>query len=142
MHVELRRKGFTVQLLWSEYAAKYEQRAYRYSQYCEHYRRWGKKQKGSMRQTHRAGEKLFIDYGGATMPVMNRHTSVVRHAEIFVTTLGASSYTYAGATWTQTLPDWIASHTRAFAFFGSVLELLISCQLQSKTVPLIFRSAL
>ena len=131
MHVELRRKGVTLQLLWSEYAARYEERAYRYSQYCEHYRRWAKNQKRSMRQTHRAGEKLFIDYSGATMPVINRHTGEVRHAEIFVATLGASSYTYAEATWTQTLPDWIASHTRAFAFFGGVPELLIPDNLKS-----------
>ena len=131
MHVELRRKGVTLQLLWSEYVALHEERAYRYSQYCVHYRRWTKKQKRSMRQTHRAGEKLFIDYSGATMPVINRSTGEVRQAEIFVATLGASSYTFAEATWTQTLPDWIASHTRAFAFFDGVPELLIPDNLKS-----------
>lgn len=131
MHLELRRKGVTLQLLWSEYAAAHEQRAYRYSQFCEHYRRWAKKQKRSMRQTHSAGEKLFIDYSGATMAVINRSTGEVQQAEIFVATLGASSYTFAEATWTQTLPDWIASHTRAFEFFGGVPELLIPDNLRS-----------
>jgi transposase len=71
-----------------------------------------------MRQTHRAGEKLFVDYAGQTMPVIDRLTGEVRQAQIFVAVLGASNYTYAEATWTQSLPDWIGSHTRAFGFFG------------------------
>ena len=91
IHQELRRKGVTLQLLWSEYAAVHEHRAYRYSQYCEYYRRWKKQQKRSMRQLHRAGEKLFIDYSGATMEVINRATGEIRRAEIFVAVLGAST---------------------------------------------------
>ena len=78
-----------------------------------------------MRQEHRAGEKLFVDYAGHTVGVVNRDTGEVREAQVFVAVLGASNYTYAEATWTQTLPDWIASHVRAFQFMGGSTELLI-----------------
>jgi transposase len=131
MHAELRRKGVTLQLLWAEYVAAVGDGAYRYSQYCERYRRWVKRQKRSMRQVHRAGEKLFIDYCGPTVAVLDGAGGPARAAQIFVAVLGASSYTYAEATWTQSLPDWIASHQRAFAFFGGVPELLIPDNLRS-----------
>ncbi len=71
-----------------------------------------------MRQTHRAGEKLFIDYTGPTMPVVCASTGEIRTAQIFVAVLGASNYTFAEATWSQSLPDWLGSHVRAFEFFG------------------------
>ena len=113
IHTELKRKGVTLQLLWSEYAENHGDRAYRYSQYCEHYRRWRARQKRSMRQRHRAGEKLFIDYCGPTVGVIDRLSGEVREAHVFVTVLGASSYTFAEATWSQSLADWIGSHQRA-----------------------------
>ena len=125
VHQELKRKGVTLQLLWAEYVAVHEAQAYRYSQYCHHYRQWCKKQRRSMRQIHRAGEKTFIDYCGPTVEVLCRQTGEVRKAQVFVAVLGASSYTFAEATWTQSLPDWIASHQRAFRFFGGVTELQI-----------------
>ena len=78
-----------------------------------------------MRQEHRAGEKMFVDYAGQTVPVVDRETGEERQAQVFVAVLGASSYTFAEATWTQTLPDWTASHVRAFEFFGGCPELLI-----------------
>ncbi|HHH38865.1 MAG TPA: IS21 family transposase [Sedimenticola sp.] len=131
MHQELKRKEVTLQLLWSEYAAVHGPHAYRYSQYCHHYRRWQARQKRSMRQLHKAGEKLFIDYCGPTVPVVDRHTGELRQAQVFVAVLGASSYTYAEATWSQQLPDWIASHQRAFRFFGGTAELLIPDNLRS-----------
>ena len=131
MHTELKRKGVTLQLLWSEYVAEVGERAYRYTQFCEHYRRWVKRQKRSMRQLHRAGEKLFIDYCGPTVPIMDVTTGELRQAQVFVAVLGASSYTYAEATWTQELPQWIASHQRAFAFFGGVVQLLVPDNLRS-----------
>ncbi|MDO8864178.1 hypothetical protein Q6D67_21075 [Haliea sp. E1-2-M8] len=125
VHQELKRKGVTLQLLWAEHVAVHEEQAYRYSQYCHHYRRWVRAQRRSMRQVHRVGEKTFIDYCGPTVPVICRNTGNVQRAQIFVAVLGASSYTYAEATWTQSLPDWIASHQRAFRFFGGVTELQI-----------------
>jgi len=131
IHQELKRKGVTLQLLWSEYAEAHGERAYRYSQFCFHYQRWRKRQKRSMRQLHRAGEKLFIDYCGQTVPIVDGATGEIHPAQVFVAVLGASSYSYAEATWTQELPQWIASHQRAFQFFGGVVELLVPDNLRS-----------
>jgi len=131
IHTELKRKGVTLQLLWSEYMTEAGERAYRYSQFCERYRQWAKRQKRSMRQVHRAGEKVFIDYCGPTVPVVDPQTGEFRPAQVFVAVLGASSYTYAEATWSQSLPDWIASHQRTFAFFGGVPELLVPDNLRA-----------
>lgn len=78
-----------------------------------------------MRQHHRAGEKLFVDYAGQTVPIIDRQTGEIRAAQIFVAVLGASNYTYAEATWTQTLPDWIGAHVRAFLFFQAVPQILV-----------------
>ena len=131
IHQELKRKGVTLQLLWGEYAAVHEKQAYRYSQYCNRYRQWRVRQKRSMRQQHRAGEKLFIDYCGPTVDIVDRSSGEVRSAQIFVAVLGASSYTYAEATWTQSLPDWIASHQRALRFYGGAPALLVPDNLKS-----------
>ena len=115
VHQELKRKGVTLQLLWAEYVARHGERAYRYSRFCGRYREWRARQKRSLRQQHRAGEKAFIDYCGPTVPIVDRHTGEIRDAQVFVGVLGASSYTYAEATHTQSLPDWIASHQRRLA---------------------------
>jgi len=131
VHQELKRKGMTKQLLWEEYTAQYPNRCYSYSQYCDRYRQWLKQQKRSMRQRHKAGEKCFVDYCGQTLPIINPHTGEVRFAEVFVAVLGASNYTFAEATWTQGLKDWLHSHVRAFEFFGGVPEMVIPDNLRS-----------
>lgn len=131
LHQELKRKGVTLQLLWSEHVAAHGARARRYTQFCHHYRQWRERQKRSLRQVHRAGEKLFIDYCGPTVPVIDGHTGEVREAQVFVAVLGASNYTFAEATFTQSLPDWIGSHQRAFECFGGVVELLVPDNLRS-----------
>ena len=118
-HGELRRKGVTLSLLWEEYRAVHPN-GYGYSRFCELYTRWEGKLSPVMRQRHPAGERLFVDYAGATMDVVCPRTGEVRTAQLFVATLGASSYTYVEASWTQSLPDWISSHIRAFGFFGGV----------------------
>jgi transposase len=130
VHQELRRPGVTLMLLWEEYRAAHPQ-GFAYSWFCEHYRAWVGKLDLVMRQTHRAGEKLFVDYAGQTVEVIERSTGEVRTAQIFVAVLGASNYTYAEATWTQALPDWIGAHTRALAFFGGVPEILVPDNLKS-----------
>lgn len=130
-HQELKRKDVTLQLLWSEYATAHGTQAYRYSQFCHHYRQWQARQKRSMRQIHKAGEKLFIDYCGPTVPVVDGCTGEIHQAQVFVAVLGASSYTFAEATWSQKLPEWVASHQRAFRFFGGVSELLVPDNLRS-----------
>lgn len=130
VHRELQRKGVTLLLVWEEYKAAQPQ-GYQYSRFCDLYRAWRGGLDLWMRQEHKAGEKLFVDYAGQTMPVVDRKTGEVREAQIFVAVLGASNYTFAEATWTQALPDWIVSHTRAFAFFNGVTEILVPDNLRS-----------
>jgi len=131
IHQELKRKGVTLQLLWEEYGAAHPCQAYGYSQFCFHYQRFAASLKRSMRQTHRAGEKLFIDYSGDTVAIIDAFTGEIRRAEIFVAVLGASQYAYAEATWTQQLPDWIDSHVRCFEFLGGAAALLVPDNLKS-----------
>ena len=131
MSVELSRKGMTRQLLWEEYAEQHPKNHYSYSRFAVLYRAWFKKQRISMRQTHRAGEKLFVDYAGLTLKIIDSATGEERSAQVFVCVLGASSYTYAEATWTQRLPDWIGSHVRAFEFYGGVPEVVVPDNLKS-----------
>ena len=121
----------TRQLLWEEYTQQYPNRCYSYSQFCTRYERWRKQQKRSMRQLHKAGEKLFIDYCGPTVPIVNGQTGEIKSAQIFVAVLGASNYTFAEATWSQGLKDWLCSHSRAFHFFGGVPEMVIPDNLKS-----------
>jgi transposase len=131
VHQELKRKGVTRLLLWQEYAATHERASYGYSQFCELYRRWRAQHHSVMRQVHRAGEKLFVDYCGPTVDVVNAVTGEVKSAQIFVAVMGASNFTFAEATWSQALADWIGSHTRAFAFLGAVPQLIIPDNLKS-----------
>lgn len=131
VHQELKRRGVTLLLLWEEYRAEHGDAAYAYSQYCALYREFRKNLKRSMRQTHRAGEKLFVDYAGQTVPVRDRLTGEIRQAQIFVAVLGASNYTYAEATWTQQLPDWLSSHVRALEFLGGVPAIGVPDNLKS-----------
>ncbi len=130
VHRELARKGVTLLLLWEEYKADYPD-GLQYSQFCDRYRAWAGKLDLVMRQHHRAGEKLFVDYAGQTVPVVDPLTGEIREAQIFVATLGASAYTYAEATWTQGLSDWIASHIRCLEFLGAVPALLVPDNLKS-----------
>ena len=131
IHEQLKQKGVTRQLLWEEYRAAHPDDGYGYTQFCFHYQEWQSHLKLVMRQTHRAGEKLFIDYAGPTVPIVNAVTGEEREAQIFVAVLGASNYTYAEATWTQGLADWIGSHTRAFTFLGGVPALVVPDNLLS-----------
>jgi len=130
VHQELRRKGVTLMLLWEEYKAIYPD-GLQYSQYCELYRRWARQLNLSMRQVHRAGERCFVDYAGQTVPIVDPRTGEADAAQVFVAVLGASHYCYAEATLSQTLPDWVGSHVRAFEFFGGVPELLVPDNLRS-----------
>jgi transposase len=130
VHRELKRKGVTLALLWEEYRSVHPD-GYGYSRYCELYRRWEGRLSPVMRQHHVAGERLFVDYSGSTLDVICAKTGEIRTAQLFVATLGASNYTYVEATWTQSLPDWIASHVRAFVFFGGAPALVVSDNLKS-----------
>lgn len=124
-------KGVTLQLLWQEYRARHGENGYSRSHFCELYRQWRQTIDVTMRQDHVAGEKLFVDYAGVTVPIIDPKTGQVHQAQVFVAALGASNYTYAEATWTQSLRDWIESHNRAFAFLGGVPELVIPDNLKA-----------
>jgi hypothetical protein len=111
IHGELKRhRHVTLQLLWEEYAGQHGAAAYRRSAFCDHYRRWAKRLKRSMRQRHFAGEKLFIDYAGRTVPIYGRGGEEVFQAHLWVSAMGAGGCAYAEATRTESLPDWLASH--------------------------------
>jgi transposase len=125
VHKELKRKHVTLQILWDEYIEQHPE-GYRYSRFCEIYREWEAKLSLSMRQTYLGGEKLFVDYAGDTVAVIiDRHTGETRPAHIFVAVIGASSLTYAEATWTEGLADWLGAHTRAFSFIGGSPKLVV-----------------
>ena len=124
IHQELKIKGVTRQLLFEEYRAQ-GGKCYHYSRFCDLYSNWLKRQKRSMRQVHKGGEKAFVDYSGKTVLVFDGEQSVWRQAQIFVGVLGASNYTYAEATWSQSLEDWLGSHTRMVEFFGGVPNAIV-----------------
>ncbi|HUW80261.1 MAG TPA: IS21 family transposase [Acidocella sp.] len=124
VHRELKRKHVTLTILWDEYIAQHPD-GYRYSRYCDLYRGWEGKLSVTMRQSHAGGEKLFVDYAGDRVEVFDRLTGEARPAWIFVAVMGASSFTYAEATWTQGLADWIGAHTRAFEAIGGVAHLIV-----------------
>jgi transposase len=130
VHRELQQKGVTLYLLWQEYKAAHPD-GFQYTAFTDRYRQWRGQLDVVMRQIHRAGEKLFVDYAGPTVPVVDPMTGEIQQAQIFVAVLGASSYTYAEATWTQQLPDWIGSHVRAFGFFQALTEILVPDNLKS-----------
>jgi transposase len=123
---ELKRNAsVTLFLLWQEYKLQHPEKGYQYSHFCNLYRAWLGKVDVVMRQEHRAGEKLFVDYAGQTVEIIDRQTGEVKTAQIFVAVLGASNYTYAEATWSQDLSDWTGSHVRALAYFDGVPEVVV-----------------
>ncbi|MBP8191937.1 MAG: IS21 family transposase [Aquabacterium sp.] len=128
LHGELKRPGVTLQLLWEEYQQQHQGAAYKYSAFCEKYQQWAKRLKRSMRQTHEAGDKLFVDYAGQTVPVVDASTGEITQAQVFVAVLGASNFTYACATPTQKAPDWVASIIATLEFIGGVPRLLVPDQ--------------
>ncbi len=127
---EMRRPGVNLMVLWEEYRVS-EPGGYGYSRFCDLYREFERRVTPVMRQHHAAGDKVFVDYSGKRVPIVDPATGVVRQAEIFVAVLGASNLTYAEATWTQALPDWIGAHVRLFDFLGGVPRLVVPDNLKS-----------
>ena len=130
IHRELKRDGVTLQLLWEEYAGVHPD-GYRYTQFCGIYRQWARRLRPSMRQLHRAGEKTFIDFSGKRPALVDRQTGELRRVELFVAVLGASGFTYAEATATQQLPDWVDANIRMVEYFGGATALWVPDQLKS-----------
>lgn len=133
VHQELSRKGVTLQLLWEEYKEEHPD-GYQTSQFYDRYRKWKSKLHTWMRQDHKAGEKLFVDYAGHTVSVKDPKSGKFRKAQIFVAVLGLSNYTYAEATWDQSLSSWIGSHIRAFDYFEGVPKVIIPDNLKAAVV--------
>lgn len=125
VHQELKKKGVTLTLLWEEYREGVGDRGFQYTAFCTRYRDWAGKLKRSMRQIHRVGEKLFADYAGPTLPIIDAQTGEIRPASIFVAVLGASNYTFACATPGQTQADWLGGLARALAGIGGVPQLIV-----------------
>jgi transposase len=128
IHQELKsNRSVTLQLLWQEYKEE-QPDGIQYSWFCQQYRAWARHLDVVLRQDHRAGEKMFVDHAGDTVEVVNPASGETRLAYIFVAVLGASNYTYAEATWSRDLTDWIGSHTRALQFFRGVPQLVVPDQ--------------
>jgi transposase len=119
IHEELKRRGVTLMTLWEEHRAAYVD-GHGYSHFCALYGEWRKRLSPTMRQTYVAGDKLFVDWAGDTVPIIDPMTGEVHAAHLFVAVLGASSYTYSEARWGETLPDWIGAHVNALDFLGGV----------------------
>lgn len=130
VHREMGRKGVTLDLLWQEYRERHPD-GYQYSAFCDHYRAYAQSLPVTLRQSHAPGERLFVDYSGQTVPVIDPATGEIRQAQIFVAVLGASNYTYVEATWSQGLADWTGSHVRCFEFLGGVPQLVVPDNLRS-----------
>jgi transposase len=130
VHRELRRKGVTLGLLWMEYKERHPD-GYGHSWFCRAYRSWQRHLDVVMRQEHRAGEKLFVDFAGQTLPIIDPDTSEVWQAQLFVAVLGASNYTYAEAFGSQALPDWVAGHVHALSFLGGCPRIIVPDNLRS-----------
>jgi len=134
VHGELGRVGVTLQLLWGEYETAAKQRGaqpYQYSQFCELYASWRDRRRLSMRQVQRPGEKLFLDYSGKKPRICDPETGEVTEVELFVGVLGASNYTFAEATMSQTVPDFCASTVRTLEYFGAAPAWMVPDQLRS-----------
>jgi len=130
IHAELSRPGVTRLLLWQEYKAAHPD-GWQYTVFCERYRRWLSTQELVLRQNHPPGEKLFVDYAGQTVPVIDRCTGEQQPAQIFVAVLGCSNYTYAEATFSQKLPDWLGAHVRALDYLGGAPAAIVVDNLRS-----------
>lgn len=137
IHRELKRPDVTLALLWEEYRVKAPE-GYGYSWFCDLYRAWSGRLKPSMRQVHTAGDKMFVDFAGRTVDIVNSVTGEVHEAQVFVAVLGASSYTYAEVVWSQKLPDWVGAHVRAFAFFCGASRLVVPDNLKSGVIKACF----
>ncbi len=130
VHTELRRPGVTRWLLWQEYKSVHPE-GWQYSVFCEQYRRWLSTRDPVLRQAHAPGDKLFVDYAGQTVPITDRYSGEQRPAQIFVAVLGCSNYSYAEASFSQKLPDWLGSHVRALEYLGGVPSAIVPDNLKS-----------
>ena len=141
VHRQVGRSGVTLDLLWQEYRECHPD-GYQYSGFCEHYRAFARALPVTLRQSHAPGERLFVDYSGQTVTIIDVATGEERQAQIFVAVLGASSYTYVEATWTQGLGDWIGSQVRCLEYLGGAPQLLVPDYVSRHIIGLLWPSPL
>ena len=137
IHREMKRPDVTLALLWDEYRVQAPE-GYGYSWFCDLYKAWSARLKPSMRQVHIAGDKMFVDFAGRTVNIVDAATGEVHAAQVFVAVLGASSYTYAEVVWSQQLHDWVGAHVRAFSFFSGATRLVVPDNLKSGVIRACF----
>ena len=130
MEKELKRTGVTRQLMWLEYIEKHSD-GLRSTQFSEHYNKWSKKVKPSMRMTHKAGDKLYVDYAGKTLQIVDKESGELTQVQFFVATLGSSQYTYAEASFSQKRDDFVSSVENALLFFGGVPQAIVPDNLKA-----------
>jgi len=130
MHLELRKRHVTKQLLWEEYKSE-QPDGYQFSQFCEKYARWAATLSVTMRQTHVAGEKLFLDFSGDGVDVVDAKTGEKRKAKLFLAVLGASNFTYAEPVLSEDLPTWVQCHVNALEYMGGVTQVWVPDNLKS-----------
>ncbi len=131
VHSELKKhRHVTLKLLWLEWREDHPE-GWGFTQFCTHYRAWLQTQDPVMRTDYKAGERMFVDFAGDTMPVVDQETGEIRQAQIFVSALGASGLIYVEAVWDQTLPSWLMAHRRAWEFYGGCTEILTPDNLKS-----------
>jgi transposase len=132
-HMELKIRGVTLELLWQEYRTQYPS-GYSYAHATRLYKQWARKLNLTMRQIHRPGEKLFVDYSGKRLPITQRETGEIFMAEVFVAVMGASSKTYVEASRSQQEQDWLQSNANALAYFGGVPAMIVPDNLKSAVI--------
>lgn len=133
VHEQLCRPDMTLELLWQEFREQ-QPDGVSYSQFTRHYRAWVKKQKLSMRQVHVPGDKLFVDFCGRTMPIVDQSSGQIRRAQVFVATLGCSGYLYAIAVSSQTTRDWLHCHVQALEHLGGVPRFVVPDNLKAAVI--------
>ncbi len=131
IHLELKKKYVTRQLLWEEYKALYPDHFYGYTRFCTLYKAWQKRTRVSMRINHKAGEKMFLDFSGLKWEIIDKETGELKKVDIFVAALGASGYTYSEATLDQSKSSFINCTINAFDYFGGVTEMIVPDNLKS-----------
>lgn len=127
---ELKRTGVTLERLWHEYRQQHPD-GYSYSQFCYHYQVWRNSSELTMHISHKAGDKMFVDFAGKKMEIVDKHTGEVTEVEIFIAVLGASQYTYVEAVASQKKHDWIQANRNAFYFFDGVPQAIVPDCLKS-----------
>jgi len=134
VHNQMKLPNVTLRLLWEEYRLMCPGNSYSYSQFTHYYRKYIKKIDLSMRQNHKAGERIFVDFAGTTVPYFDAATNTEKKAQIFVAVMGCSNYTFAYAVKSQSIADWIEAHNKMYAYIGGIPEIVVPDNLKAAVI--------